>query len=102
MALKKLEIWSSDYCGHCSRVLKIVEDLGIPYRLYKIEDHSDAWVQVMKTWEVRTVPQIFVEEDPQERDSLKKLGGASDFYPLITSGDIWRILKEDSNDANGT
>lgn len=94
--MKKLEVWSSDYCGYCKRAITLIEDLGIPYRLHKIEDSPEYWAQMMNTWGFRTVPQIFLEEDHQERESLKLLGGFEDFNRLVESGQIWKLVGDKS------
>jgi len=94
--MKTLLIFSSEYCGHCTRVLDIVKDLDIPHKVVKIEESPNYWTETMSVWDVRTVPQIFVLSPFDEStDDDCHIGGAEDFYPLITSGDIWKLLKEE-------
>jgi len=94
--MKTLLIFSSDHCGHCSRVLDIVKDLDLAHKVVKIEDDLDFWIQTMDVWDVRTVPQIFViaNFDDPSTDKDVHIGGAEDFYPLITSGEIYKLLKD--------
>jgi glutaredoxin len=96
--MKKLVIWSSDYCGHCRRLIDIVEDLDLPYKLVKIEDDLDEWIKVMDVWNVRTVPQVFIFA-PFNEDGTSgtdhHIGGSEEFAKAVTSGDLfWKMLND--------
>ena len=85
--MKKIDLYSTQTCGFCHAAKRLLSDMGICY--FEIDISSDPKLRgemMRKANGMRTVPQIFVNNEP--------LGGFSEFYAMQQSGKLEKLLKD--------
>jgi glutaredoxin 3 len=79
-------IYTSSWCGYCSRARALLEHKGIAFREIKVdEDPADRQAMLARSGGRRTVPQIFVGD--------RHVGGSEELYALEKSGELDRLLR---------
>jgi len=56
-----IKIYSTDFCGLCTKAKALLDDMGIPYDDINIYKDVEA-MEVMREMEFTTVPQIMIED----------------------------------------
>lgn len=56
-----IKIYSTDFCGFCTKAKALLDDMGIPYENINIYEDAEA-MEVMREMEFTTVPQIMIED----------------------------------------
>jgi glutaredoxin 3 len=85
--MPKVEIYSSQFCGYCSRAKRLLSQKGVDYVDYDvIEDTSKRDEMVKRAGGRMTVPQIFIDG--------KHIGGSDDLYALDARGGLDPLLKK--------
>jgi len=56
-----IKIYSTDFCGFCTKAKALLDDMGIPYDDINIYKDVEA-MEVMREMEFTTVPQIMIED----------------------------------------
>ncbi|PLX87162.1 MAG: glutaredoxin 3 [Desulfuromonas sp.] len=82
--MKKIEIYTKDYCTFCHRAKHLLIDKGVAFVEYEISEDSAKAVQMQQRARRRTVPQIFIDD--------QHIGGCDDLYALENSGKLDPIL----------
>jgi glutaredoxin 3 len=83
--MPKVEIYSSQFCGYCSRAKRLLSQKGVDYIDYDvIEDPSKREEMVHRAGGRRTVPQIFIDG--------QHIGGSDDLYALDSAGGLDPLL----------
>jgi len=82
--VKKIEIYTKDYCTFCHRAKHLLIDKGVAFVEYEISEDSAKAVQMQQRARRRTVPQIFIDD--------QHIGGCDDLYALESSGKLDPIL----------
>lgn len=84
--MPKVEIYSSQFCGYCSRAKRLLSQKGVDYIDYDvIEDTSKREEMVQRAGGRMTVPQIFIDG--------KHIGGSDDLYALDARGGLDPLLR---------
>ena len=84
--MPKVEIYSSQFCGYCSRAKRLLSQKGVDYIDYDvIEDTSKRDEMVQRAGGRMTVPQIFIDG--------QHIGGSDDLYALDSAGGLDPLLK---------
>jgi glutaredoxin 3 len=84
--MPKVEIYSSQFCGYCSRAKRLLSQKGVDYIDYDvIEDTSKRDEMVQRAGGRMTVPQIFIDG--------KHIGGSDDLYALDARGGLDPLLR---------
>ena len=84
--MPKVEIYSSQFCGYCSRAKRLLSQKGVDYIDYDvIEDSSKRDEMVQRAGGRMTVPQIFIDG--------KHVGGSDDLYALDSAGRLDPLLR---------
>jgi glutaredoxin 3 len=79
-------IYTSGWCGYCSRARALLEHKGIAFREIRVdEDPAERQAMLARSGGRRTVPQIFVGE--------RHIGGSEELYALERSGELDRLLR---------
>lgn len=85
-SLAKVEIYTTRYCGYCTRAKRLLQDKGVVFIEHAIDGDEDARRQMMeRTGGRRTIPQIFID------DHL--IGGFMELYRLDRAGQLDALLR---------
>jgi glutaredoxin 3 len=85
--MPKVEIYSSQFCGYCSRAKRLLTQKAVDYIEYDvIEDPPKREEMVQRANGRMTVPQIFIDG--------KHIGGSDDLYALDSRGGLDPLLKK--------
>ncbi len=89
----KVEIYSRDYCGFCTRAKMLLDNKQVPYVEYSIGGDYDAREKMIERAKGRyTFPQIFINDEP--------IGGCTELFMLEQGGELDALLLEaPANDA---
>jgi glutaredoxin 3 len=78
--MKKVTIYTTDYCGYCTRAKGILKQQGIPFEEHDVTGDDERRVWLMNTTGRRTVPQIFFDDEP--------IGGCDDLEKIVKAGQL--------------
>lgn len=79
-------LYSSSWCGYCTRARSLLERKGIRFREVKVdEDPADRAAMLARSGGRRTVPQIFIGE--------QHVGGFDELHALDRSGELDTLLR---------
>lgn len=83
--MKKVTIYTTQYCGYCRRAKSLLKDKGIPFTEIDVEedDAKRKWLQ--KTTGQSTVPQIFIGDE--------SIGGYQELAALDQNGGLLQKIK---------
>jgi len=85
--MPKVEIYSSQFCGYCSRAKRLLSQKGVDYIDYDIiEDPAKREEMVRRAGGRMTVPQIFIDG--------RHIGGSDDLYALDDAGGLDPLLRK--------
>lgn len=83
--MKPVTIYTTQTCGFCIRAKQLLADRDIPYQEVDVTGDDDARAKLVeKSGGQRTVPQIFIGEQP--------IGGYSDLAQLDREGKLQPLL----------
>jgi glutaredoxin 3 len=83
--MPKVEIYSSQFCGYCSRAKRLLSQKGVVYVEYDvIEDTEKRGEMIQRAGGRMTVPQIFIDG--------KHVGGSDDLHALDDAGRLDPLL----------
>jgi glutaredoxin 3 len=83
--MAKVIIYSKTYCPYCDRAKNLLDSKGVSYEERNIENKPDEMKALMEKTGMRTVPQIFID------DNL--VGGFDDLNALDKAGKLDPLLK---------
>lgn len=76
---KKVEIYSSNFCGYCHRAKMLLDNKGIKFNEISVDSDSQKRQEMLsRSAGVSSVPQIFIENE--------HIGGCDDLYALEAQG----------------
>jgi glutaredoxin 3 len=79
-------VYTSSFCGHCIRVLDLLQRRGIEYTEISVEDSPGLRDELVAKSGRRSLPQIYLGE--------RYLGGAEELAAMDRSGELDRLLAE--------
>lgn len=82
--MKKIEIYTKDYCPFCHRAKDLLELKGAEFVEYDISEDPEKGLQMRQRTQRHTVPQIFIDD--------QHIGGCDDLYALETEGGLDPLL----------
>jgi thioredoxin reductase (NADPH) len=84
--MKKVIVYSKDYCPYCTRAKSLLESKGVEYEEIEVDVHPEQ-VQIMieKAHGLTTVPQIFIDDF--------HVGGCDDLFELENKGELDGLLQ---------
>ena len=82
--MKSVRLFSTMFCGYCVRAKMLLKDRKIPYEEIDVTGDHDKRTWLVETTGRRTVPQIFIGEEP--------IGGFDELRALATSGELSKKL----------
>jgi glutaredoxin 3 len=82
--MRKVTIYTTNYCGYCTRAKSLLRQLQIPYEEIDVEGDDAKRDWLVEATGRTTVPQIFIGEEP--------IGGFTDLQALHNSGQLTEKL----------
>ena len=83
--MAKVEVYTTDYCPYCTKAKTLLDMKGVKYEEVDVTGDDDARIALVEKSEGRrTVPQIFINDQP--------IGGFDDMNALNQSGELDKLL----------
>lgn len=82
--MRKVTIYTTDYCGYCRRAKQVLEKHGVPYEEKDVTDDPEKRRWLVDVTGRRTVPQIFFDD--------QAIGGCTDLEDLVRQGKLQQLL----------
>lgn len=81
----KVEVYSKDYCPHCTKAKMLLTSLGVKFEEIDITHNPNGYTEIQKrNPSARTVPQIFINNQPiGGNDALHALHAENKLLPLL-------------------
>ena len=84
--MKKVEIYTWQYCPFCIRAKALLSQKGVAYEEYKIDGNEVARREMQLRADGRnTLPQIFIDN--------QGIGGCDELYELESNNDLDKMLQ---------
>jgi glutaredoxin 3 len=77
-------VYTTVSCPYCVQAKRLLDRKGVPYREIDVSIDAEKRMEMMKASGRRTVPQIFIAEQP--------IGGFDELYELEQSGRLDGLL----------
>lgn len=61
--MRKVEIYTRQGCGYCSAARSLLNNLGVEFVELDLTGRDEAIAELMKRTGMRTVPQIFIDDE---------------------------------------
>ena len=81
-------IYTTKICSYCVRAKTLFARKGVAFSEVDVSEDDDKRLWLMKTTGQRTVPQIFINDQP--------VGGFDEVWALDRKGELDRLLNADS------
>jgi len=83
--MKKIEVYSSNFCPYCHRAKALLNAKNVAFEEYVVDMSPELRAEMrQRTGGVNTVPQIFVDGEG--------IGGSDDLYALDAKGELDSLL----------
>ena len=82
--MKKIEIYTKDYCPFCARAKALLDRRNAPYDEYDVTSDTALQEEMQTRANRRTVPQIFIDG--------VHIGGSDDLVAAERSGELDKLL----------
>jgi len=83
--MAKVVIYSKTYCPYCDRAKALLKSKGVSFGEHMMDDKPDEMKQLMERTGLRTVPQIFINDE--------LVGGFTDMDALNKNGELDKLLE---------
>ena len=83
--MKAVTVYSKNYCPYCVRAKKLLKSKGVDFKEINLEGKQDEMAQLIQKTGMRTVPQIFIDDE--------LVGGFTELNALEKSGELDKKLK---------
>lgn len=88
--MKKVEIYTVDYCPYCNKAKELLKQKQIPFKEIDITENEDAYRKELAEFYhlagTVTVPQIVIDG--------KRIGGFDNLEELDSSGELDKLLTD--------
>ncbi|HEY5558266.1 MAG TPA: glutaredoxin domain-containing protein [Steroidobacteraceae bacterium] len=91
MAAPAVTVYTGSFCGHCLRVLALLDRRGIAHAEVNVENHPGLREELMAKSGRRTLPQVYV--------GGRYVGGADELAALDRSGELLKLLQARNDDG---
>lgn len=82
--MKPVRVYSTTFCGYCVLAKRLLGQRGIDFEEIDVSGDHDARMWLVKVTGRRTVPQIFIGDEP--------IGGFEELRALDRSGELGKKL----------
>mgnify|MGYP003396769331 FL=1 len=83
--MNNVVVYSSDYCGYCSRAKSLLENKGVAFEEIKVDGKPQVRAAMAQKAGRTSVPQIWIGE--------RHIGGCDDLFALERAGKLDAMLK---------
>ncbi|MHC8364739.1 glutaredoxin 3 [Pseudomonas sp. ZT5P21] len=83
--MSNVVVYSSDYCGYCSRAKHLLENKGVAFEEIKVDGKPQVRAAMAQKAGRTSVPQIWIGE--------RHIGGCDDLFALERAGKLDAMLK---------
>ena len=84
--MAKIEMYSTAWCPFCVRAKQLLAKLDLPFEDTDVDQYPQARATMMQRGGGRTVPQIFINDQP--------VGGCDELFALQRSGQLQQLISE--------
>lgn len=84
--MARVTVYTTRVCWYCDQAKRLLTQRAIPYQEIDVSEDADARTWLVRTTGQRTVPQIFIGEQP--------IGGYTDLAALDRNGGLATLLAE--------
>ena len=78
--MPSVKIFTTRWCGYCTRAKALLEDKGIPYEEIRMDDDPGFRQRIYDVTGGWTIPQILIDDEP--------IGGYTELWRLERSGSL--------------
>lgn len=82
----RVEIYTTDFCGYCSRAKALLASKGVPFEEYKAGGDPEKRREMIQRSGGYTYPQVFING--------RSVGGSDDIHDLDRQGRLDPLLAE--------
>jgi glutaredoxin 3 len=82
--MAKVVIYTKNHCPFCIRAKQLLQAKGVDFEEHNMEDQAEELEQLKNRTGLRTVPQIFIND--------QLIGGFTDLAALDSKGELDKIL----------
>ena len=82
--MQRVTVYTTDSCGYCVQAKSLLKKRSIPFEEVNVQNDQEKRAWLVKTTGRRTVPQIFIGDDP--------IGGSDELHALDKSGELAKRL----------
>lgn len=83
--MNNVVVYSSDYCGYCSRAKQLLANKGVAFEEIKVDGKPQLRAAMAQKAGRTSVPQIWIGE--------RHIGGCDELYALERAGKLDALLK---------
>ena len=91
MTTPVVTVYTTGFCGSCTRALALLERRGIAHTEIGVEDHPGLREELLARSGRRTLPQVYVGE--------RYVGGADELAALDRSGELLKLIQARNDDG---
>ncbi len=91
MAVPAVTVYTASFCGHCLRVLALLERRGVAHTEVSVEDHPGLREELLAKSGRRTLPQVYI--------GGQYVGGADELTALDQNGELLRLIQVRNDDG---
>jgi glutaredoxin 3 len=84
--MPEIKIYTAAYCGYCTAAKRLLTNKGLTFQEIDVTNAPDVRDWLIETTGARTVPQIFIKNEP--------IGGYDELAKLERSGQLAELLRE--------
>lgn len=84
MSSANVEIYTTAFCGYCTRAKMLLDKKGVSYTEYRIDDSADKRTEMLERSQRTSVPQIFIND--------QHIGGFDDLSELDMDDELDGLL----------
>ena len=91
MTTPAVTVYTTSFCGYCTRVLALLQRRGIAHTEISVEDHPGMRDELLAKSGQRTLPQVYVDG--------QYIGGAAELAAMDRSGEILKLIQARNDDG---
>ena len=84
--MKKIDLYSKDYCAYCHRAKELLDIKGVRYNEIDVTYDNNLESEMQQRSGQLTVPQVFIDN--------QHVGGCSDLFTLDEKGELDLLLSQ--------